>query len=698
MPSLGKSSCLGELSGSMGKSVVGFGQAARESSWVLRKHCMRRSQVEHQRGWPGRTIIILFLMTIAAQSQEPSTAFEFVSNFRARGSITACAVTQSDTIYLAFTYPDVFELVEVSQAQTRVFAPRTKGSSIAHSLIVSSDNIVYLGTAPQGELFSYDPKGRVLQSLGRPCPTETYLWSLVEGSDGRIYGGTFPGARLFCYDPRTKTSRDLGRMDPDEPYARFVAADSKGYVYVGTGPGHANITAYRIADGHSLQLFHSKHEPSGFPSLFAMANQVYYSSEDNKTYALNGFDAQELAQPITKPVTSLSDGTSIEIRENEIILKHPNGSVGPLQLNYEGHSLNLVRLFAENSQSALFATTSRPVYLVKFFDGPTTVPDPQSVALLSDGQMYGMTITSSGRLLLAGYSNRGPLISIDLTRDHADRNSIYPPLVKSSWRPFGITLVNPGLAYIGAMGGYGEKRGALVSWDLFSNKTLSWMPVGDQSVLALTAKDGIVIGGTSRAGASFVSKSESDARVFAWDTRTHRLVWEVPLPGASDIGNLIFLNNVIVGTADRKLFLLDLNPPKIRFLTDLPGAPLYNTLISDGRGKIWGLGKLFIFSFDISHLKLERVIPSPVSITGGIAIHHDFLYFAAGTDLYRYPLGPSPEIQGFRGPIEHLLTTWHWHGPPQVYKWLKVNRRHNPLVFKNHHFQVSERPGGSGLL
>lgn len=50
----------------------------------------------------------------------------------------------------------------------------------------------------------------------------SFVWDVTTDDDSVVYGGTSPGGNLFSYDPATGEYRDYGRLDPERHYTRSV--------------------------------------------------------------------------------------------------------------------------------------------------------------------------------------------------------------------------------------------------------------------------------------------------------------------------------------------------------------------------------------------------------------------------------------------------------------------------------------------
>src|SRR6202040_2042862 len=102
-------------------------------------------------------------------------------------------------------------------------------------------------TAPKAHFVKLDTRRSTLVDLGRPAPTEEWIFDTVFGSDERLYGVTYPSAKLVRYTLQTGALEDLGRLDPTEQYARYIGSCSDGFLYIGIGSSKANVAVFQIA-------------------------------------------------------------------------------------------------------------------------------------------------------------------------------------------------------------------------------------------------------------------------------------------------------------------------------------------------------------------------------------------------------------------------------------------------------------------
>ena len=121
-------------------------------------------------------------------------------------------------------------------------------------------------------------------------------------------------------------------------------------------------------------------------------------------------------------------------------------------------------------------------------------------------------------------------------------------------------MESAGKLVIGTVPKYGYLGGALVIFDLESGeREVYWNVVDQQSVTAVTSKDGLIYGGTNVWGGLGVDPTATEAKLFAWDIANKEKVFEiVPVPGKRAITDLIAApDGNIWGVAEGTLFIFD---------------------------------------------------------------------------------------------------------------------------------------------
>jgi hypothetical protein len=103
--------------------------------------------------------------------------------------------------------------------------------------------------------------------------------------------------------------------------------------------------------------------------------------------------------------------------------------------------------------------------------------------------------------------------------------------------------------------------GALVIYDPATGASQKYRNVvQDESVFGLTARGGIVYGGTSIAGGlATTPPTRTEGTVFAWDVKRAKKLWEtVPVAGAITVSSVTFgPDGLLWGVAGKTVFAMD---------------------------------------------------------------------------------------------------------------------------------------------
>ncbi|TMR20885.1 hypothetical protein ETD86_17330 [Nonomuraea turkmeniaca] len=148
--------------------------------------------------------------------------------------------------------PAKLNAVDPATAKTVLTQPLT-GSPGAYAVVATRDGTLYVGTYDTGSLYRRKPgPDSTPENLGRPLPSEHYIWRLAIDDEDRLYGGTYPGGRVFRYDHRTGRVRDYGQLLPGLQYVRSIAVWGS-YIYAGTLPD-AHVIAIHKDTGAKREL------------------------------------------------------------------------------------------------------------------------------------------------------------------------------------------------------------------------------------------------------------------------------------------------------------------------------------------------------------------------------------------------------------------------------------------------------------
>lgn len=591
-----------------------------------------------------------------AQAQA-SGGFEHVASYRSLGGLVASAIApgptqRSQRVYASYLYDDItFDVIAIDphDGSAQVFHNPVPGEFGARNLAVAPDGGVYFGTLPTAHFMRIDWKTHRIVDLGRPSPSEEYIWDTAFGPDGRLYGVTYPQCRLVRYDPANGKLADLGRMDPTEKYGRWVVNGHDGYMYMGIGTAKANVAVYDTRSGLMREVLPRDAQIANTAETWLGADGKVYASVGKRLFALSGFTIHEIdtkQQVARTDEDKLRDGTTVSLAsDGMLLLRDPKtGRETSLRIGYKGGPLQIFRI-ALGPNGSLYGSAILPARLVRVDMAAKKVDD---IGLLGGGELYSL-LAHHGRIAMGAYAGLSPLMSYDPAQPFhpaADGNPSFASFegADEHWRPQAMIEAPDGLLYVGGTAGYGQLEGPLVVWDGSSPQATAYANlIHDQSVISLTVWKRQIVGGTTTEGGGGSHPTEKDARVFFWDAAEHKLLWSIaPVPGASLVTDLIasqsgLVYGVAVQNKTNSLFAID---PKRHAVVSTQVLPFhsvpYNGVLTDSHDAIWGLGDSGIFRIDDRSRRAILVAHSPVPITAGLALQEHKLYFVSSSEVYCY--------------------------------------------------------------
>lgn len=594
-----------------------------------------------------------------ALSAQVAETVEFLGTYRGLGGQFASTLgpgptAGSERLYATYLYlNDTFELVAIDpdSSKVQVFENPVMGEYAARCITAGPDGRIYVGTAPTAHLLQLDPSTNRFTDLGRPSTTESFIWDITFGADGKLYGGTSPTARLIRFDPATRSVEDLGRMDPKEEYAHYLAASEDGFVYVGIGVVKMNIVAYRVKDGTHRKILPAEFQVGGQARVYKGTDGRTYGIAGTHHFLLQGWEALPIA-PRTAAQPSypsrMKDGRSITLRGRTLSIRSPKtGQVQTQSINYDGRKLLIYRL-GVGPDGQIYGSSALPARLFRWDQVHRRFLD---LADLGGGQVYSL-IQSNNRLLMAAYGTDAPLYAFDPAKPPLDDPKASNPTrvdyadADRGWRPQALVQGSGGKVYIGAVPGYGKLGGPLCLWDPGTGQVEQHLNlIKDQGITSLCAwTKGRILGGTTISGGLGIAPTQKDAKVFAFDPTTNKVLFELVIPGVAAITNLqLSTNGMLYGIGGNSWFMVDPKTPKLIFLKNLPfpGGTIYGALLPEKDGLIWGIGahsSAGIFAINPSNQSIQVLARAPKGITASGAFYKGYLYFSCGPDLYRYLL------------------------------------------------------------
>ena len=120
------------------------------------------------------------------------------------------------------------------------------GMTTGQTVVVGRDGRLYAG-GDGGHLYRWTPGADSAEDLGQVTGGARTVFDLAVAPDGTIWGGSYPGGELWRVDPDSGEITNLGRVRHEQEYARSVAVDDR-YVYVGVGTSQPAIVRVAIDD------------------------------------------------------------------------------------------------------------------------------------------------------------------------------------------------------------------------------------------------------------------------------------------------------------------------------------------------------------------------------------------------------------------------------------------------------------------
>lgn len=536
--------------------------------------------------------------------------------------------------------------IDPLSGKTDVFSSPLGTETAAWAMVVGADGQVYIGTSPSAHLMRVDWRQNKLVDLGAPSPTEEYMWQLTLGSDKKLYGATYPSAKLIRFDPATGKSEDLGRMSETENYARSVAADDKGFVYVGIGTAKADLVAYEIATGQHRSILPPGQVKVGTNYVVRGNDGKVYTKLLGKRMRLSGWELTPSAEPTIRPL-QLQDGRTISYDDRKVVVRSANGNTEEHTTGYKGTTQFIFRI-ALGPDGRIYGSTMQPAHF--FWADPNSV-SIEEIAMYGRGEFYSI-LTWKDRLIGAAYFGLSPVMSYHPgqtwkpgTTAKDNPWKIHYKGESTDWRPMSMIAGPLDKVYIGAVSGYGQLGGPLCVFDPETGKIDQYMNlIQDQSVSALAAlPNGMIVGGTTVAGGGGSHATQTEAKLFMWNTQTREKHFEaIPVPRQGRIDALAVGNNgMVYGFAGETMFVFD--PAQMKTIRTVPipnamGKVIYNALASGPRGKLYGLTSRGIFTIDESTHSVNLLAAYPGGISGGFAIRGHEIFFTQGPQIISYQL------------------------------------------------------------
>jgi hypothetical protein len=126
--------------------------------------------------------------------------------------------------------------------------------------------------------------------------------------------------------------------------------------------------------------------------------------------------------------------------------------------------------------------------------------------------------------------------------------------------------------------------------------------------------------------------------LFIWDPSTTTLLYDIAVVSdAPSIDNVAATSKgIIFGTAGKVLFTFDPVARNVLSRSPLSFTPIAHALVEGPDGALWGLAAEGIYTVDPQTGAATLVAASPSTITGGMGMDANYIYYTSGTNLYRF--------------------------------------------------------------
>jgi outer membrane protein assembly factor BamB len=504
-------------------------------------------------------------------------------------------------------------------------------------------------------ILRFDPKqpDKGIEVLGKPSPTEEYLWQYDTGKDGKLYACTYPQAKLVSFDPKTGAMADLGRMHPTEMYSRSLAVGPNGKVYVGIGMEKGDLVVFDPATKqHRSLLTPELRAACGFTGP---GGSVGVSRRgDGQVYAEFGTNHMRLDDETLTRVAAAPEPAKKKLRDGRVLSSFERGRFTVLDpataksvertFKYAGAGDHIF-VVGVGPSNCVYGSTVMPLEVFRY--------DPRAgrsedLGAMPGGEVYSM-MEDRGKLYLCYYGGSvmnlyDPAKPFWKFGSEADCNPVsFGGVGDGHLRPRAMIRGPGGMIYVGSEPPYGQLGGALGVWDPRQNKTIENYRhvVTNQSIVSLAwePRTSLIFGGSANVGGGGTRPMEKEAKFFAFNPRQKRKVFEAALvPGATKYPATFAVEGKVFTSVGDKLFEFDPQAMKVVKTISLPGAQTEISLGQDRSGKLVGLTTKGVYVLDPKTSELVHTAAAPVPVNCGFALVEGVVYFGSKAELWRYRL------------------------------------------------------------
>jgi dienelactone hydrolase len=633
---------------------------------------------------------IVLLSSVAAFSQidvvlaEPQRVGTPVQVAENRGRL---AVESGGRPYIAAFAQDTFQaevrtsllLIDPFSGEAEQFwypDKETANGPLFHMLRARSGKIY----ATIGEMFlEFDLSER---KWAVEAPIDGLAMSFVEAPDGKIYFGTYPRSTLWEFDPSTRGLRQVVRLDPEEQYPSFLGADQHGWLYAGIGTGRNNLVAVHPETGERRQFAVETDRKVGQGQVQPGEDGYLYGRVHNSAaYPWRRLENGEMG---AVKAASIGFGPRTNAHFNQMVADFPgggrilecdvptgkativdcDGDRHEVRFSYESNGPRMSSL-AQGPDGAIYGSTNHPMHFWKYDPGAEMFLDFGGIPEVGGGNFPNLVAV--GNSLVGPTYPSGAVYAFDTTREWnlADAENPNPrPLGAHAEvaRPRAVLLLQDGqTVVVSGFPGYGHTGGGMVFYDIEkgTSRVLSSedLLVGHSAVALLQLEDGTLLAGTSTEAPGGGRRLAQESVLYHMDPRTRAIQAKTTV--GADINSLeVLRDGRVVGVTPQTLFFYDPQVREVQSQVDIAawGRPINHgqSLVRDPDGGVY-----LVLSKSISRVqpdgRVVQLTKLPQTARAGSVILDGHLYYASGSEIWRYELPANPSLQ----PTRHEPTHSH---------------------------------------
>ncbi|WP_239632261.1 hypothetical protein [Paenibacillus sp. H1-7] len=584
------------------------------------------------------------------------------------GTVRECTIVRGlaaqpdGTVYIAGTPSHLFKYVPGNRHVD--YVGKVPGQQV-FDMKSGPQGVLIGGTYSKSEAFEFYTANGDTVCLGSVLPGESYAYSVAYDRDRNdAYFGIGAHAHLVKYDRDTKRMTEIAlpeRFQGNPFVFDLTAAGGKLFIRLSSGTTIAmdlDTQLFDETEGSVTSRFMSPESPSGERIYYTCDSRLGYYDMNSREYVVldvqtggnaNGFTFSRLTDP-AYPGDTLIGVT----REGRLFKYNPS----------TGHSkvVNLEVAGVPTELQTVKATSGGHVYTSGYLSGGIALHDPEAGMTkeftnetMGDGQQLPGSQTDriyefNKKLYFVNYTGMNVYeYDPSIPWDRLDSASPNPRLLFTAsdigYQDRGLAgmMLQDGRLVIGTVPKYGHLGGALVIYDLTSDRReVYWNIVEQQSVTAVAYKNGLIYGGSCVWGGLGVHPSAEEAKLFIWDAAAKQKIFEItPVPGTRAITELIEgPDGNLWGSAEGWLFIFDPAARQVVYTKQLMPRRYSSTVWRDTQfavgtdGNVYGVQANLFFVID-AKTKEMKVIRSGGKRNWLSRDRFGHFYLTEGADLLR---------------------------------------------------------------